>query len=169
MMTRLSLQSIWLLLSLLIGVSSASPDQASTSATGLSILKYQTGWILVGSFDVKLGEWASLVHYRVLSRAVQNADRDVLRKDDVVELTPRSHYGVYIVNFEIDGENQRLVSPAGQIKHERNFTGVTLSPGTRLKVEEVSKDTPVGPLQLVWARVSPAAAPSLRPRTPDSQ
>jgi len=140
------------LLVLLMGLSELR-GQVGAAPKGLSSLKFQTGWVLLGSFDVSLKEWGSAVHFKVINKREQAANIYVPMRGDILEVT--ANHEVHIVNFAADHEAHRLQSPAGQTDHKRNYTGVTLSPQSTVKVEEVVRSSTAGTQQLVWARVSP--------------
>jgi len=122
----------------------------------LSSLKFQTGWIMLGMRDVLVGEWATVLQYEVKSET--NAPRGIYlsRAGDVLEVT--ADHRVYILDFATRGEALRFYSPAGRTDHPTNFTGVTLRPGTLVKIEDTHGGPIGGSLQLIWARVSPEAS-----------
>jgi len=77
------------------------------------------------------------------------------RSGDVLEIAVDER--VYILDFATQGEALWRYSPAGRTDHPTNFTGITLRPGTHVKVEDVHGGPIGGSLQLIWARVSPSA------------
>jgi len=108
-------------------------------------LRFGTGWLYLGDLDVKEQAWATVLKHEVEKSVVP-------RPGDVLEIT-REH-PVVIMDFRLTAEEGRLLSPAND-PDRRHLTGLNLPAGTKVKVEEVSRNHPVGPgpIQSVWVRV----------------
>jgi hypothetical protein len=127
---------------------SRGADQQSVRS--LRDLRTGSGWVLLGSLDVGSNKWASLLKHKTDGRG--DGTPHLPSAGDVIEVTARLE--VYILEYERLGEERLLESPVGVVRATRDFTGVVLTPGTRLRVERIEKGKVTGSLQSVWALVS---------------
>jgi hypothetical protein len=139
----------------------AGQSQTLKTPHVLDALRFGTGWILIGALDVKTELWATILKHRVTQRLVAS-DSIVPLAGDILEIT--MELPVLIVDYESRGEENRLISPAGRVSSTSNMTGVMLSVGTSVIVEEIARD-PLGNVknvQRVFARVARAPRDPLR-------
>ena len=127
---------------------------AQTGGDPWANLTSRTAWIILGQLDASSGAWATLPGYHIVrSRSI--GDSRMPRARDVLTVT--HDLRLHILGFKNHGEKRRLEAPVGVPITDADFTGRVLTPGTRVLVEDVRRDSGSGcdTLCTVWARVSP--------------
>lgn len=133
-------------------VLSAESRESEQSARLLSDLRSRSGWILLGALDASSNRWASLLKH-MTSRSRDGVPH-MPEEGDVIEVT--GPLEVYILEYELRGEERLLGPPVGKVRAPRDFTGVSLTAGTKVRVKRVERGQRTGSLQSVWALVSPS-------------
>lgn len=134
----------WLAMSMVFGC--VLNAQGSDVRHPLAALKNETGWVLLGAFDVDARAWASVLKHRRTE-----LDPLVPKVGDV--LTISMPQKVFIVGFKVNGERDYLASPALTPMSNDNLTGIVLPVDTTVVVQDVQRGQVTARLQLVWARV----------------
>jgi len=136
----------------------ASGQSATQQQDAFSVLKHKTGWVELGLlrrgedglFNVEHGGKS----FEILGRESKLAD--LPRVHDRIRAT--RGWDVWILNYSVTGEQERLVSPETRQTTTRRVdcTGLIVLPGTVVDVQDIQISKPYGALRAVWARVAPA-------------
>jgi len=134
------------MVSLVAVIASAHPLtlQSGEPSHPLSKLQFGTGWLMLGFFDTADKDWATVLKHKI-GKSILPVPGEILE-------IAREH-PIIIMDFQLKGEASRLLSPAGQKMEKRHFTGLSLPPDSRVKVEEVDREDVIGTSQAIWVRV----------------
>ena len=95
-------------------------------------------------------KWASLLKHKTTR---SNGETPHLPQvGELIEITAQIE--VYILDFETAGEEHLVGSPIGRVRANRDFTGVVLTPGMKVRIKRIDKGKVAGSLQSVWALVA---------------
>lgn len=139
--------AFWILLTSSCGTDVRA--QAQVHPHPLTALTHQTGWVLLGYIDLRTNTWSTAIKYRPASSTYTEPLVPGVGETIVITM-PQD---VFIVGFKTSGELEHLASPADIPTSRDYLTGVTLAPGTTVKVKDIKRSQPYGSLQSVWARV----------------
>ena len=129
-------------------------------------LRYKMGWISNGVLTADAGQWAAgEPGFEIVGNAwrARKPVRSIGGGPETVVLPKRGDRirinrdeVLWILNFKISGEKDRLVSPTTRQRGETtDETGISLPRGSELIVREVRIGRPAGGLKGIWLRVSP--------------
>ncbi len=149
-----------------VAVMPAEAQSARVSEDVWKGLRYKTGWIWIGILTADTGKWAAGVPgFEILGNAgrarkpvpsIGGGPAAVVlpKRGDRIRLIGAEV--LWILDFKISGEKNRLVSPTTRRRSETtDETGISLPAGSELIVRDVRIERPAGGLKGIWLRISP--------------
>jgi hypothetical protein len=112
-------------------------------------LSSRTGWVLLGDINVAQQSWATARRYRIVKRSSSN-NTIIPKIGDQLEITMKTR--LIILGFEKNGEVNAHLSPASHQIAKGDSVGF-IEAGSLVQVKDVRRESAVGNLQGIWARV----------------
>lgn len=136
------------LLLVLFSVASSASQKESTVWDRLS---HDEGWVVLGGLDMPTNKCATSLDYEVVDLGGRETPLipqvgDVLRFGMDVE--------VVVLSFTTRGESRAGTFPGERVLTAEDIVGI-LKVGSRVRVRRIEREKPIGPMQLIWALVSP--------------
>lgn len=142
-----------LVLALIVAAVTVTDARAERIDDPWSSLRHRTGWLHLGDLNLRLGTWGTVPEH-VIARRRRPGKGLIPSRGDLLKITDDAK--VVIVGFQVTGERNRLVSPAGKIMRQEDLTGIVLLSGSIVEVVDVRRGPAVYGLQAIWVRVIPA-------------
>lgn len=146
--------SLGILLAVVIGTIGCATLRRNAATDAWKQLQHKTGWLVLGVLDDSVDQWLTPDQFELNGKRASKAERLPKKGDEIILIRADR---LRILQYRIDGENQRFNSPAGHKLTGYDDTDVTLKPGTKVKIEEIVVAKQEPKLRIVWARVSPSS------------
>jgi hypothetical protein len=115
-------------------------------------LSQKTGWVFLGDVIVAQQSWGTQLHHEIAERKKPSSSI-IPGVGDRLRIT--INLRLVILDYQKRAEERRLESPADHRITKDDLVGF-VETGALVEVLEVSHERQIGPLQGVWARVTPA-------------